>query len=438
MDAFLIKFIYFARPLLGGFVNYQIFGLTFFEAATIVLTAALLLVYVHVMMSRRKEPLSRIEVWMLVFFIWCLFSSILNYDLVVGESIIKWVLPPATYIILRRTINDLELYGKCINWMMLGFVVPIGLSAYLTSQGINIDEEVFKTGAQRYRGIYSGIHEMGHNTGLCIMFICIYITLARLRGAELGLKMSWIRYGFLAVLALLAGYCLIHTYVRTVFVGLTIFIFVFLYFYSKKALVLFGAGAVVAGIVFFSVITSVFYDVLDTRYVGKNYENAGFGRTAIWERNLNNWLNVPIENKIAGVGIGNWVGNRVPKPSDGFQQLNNSHNDWLSVTMESGIVGLIIILGLYMAIFRTIWRFGGRERYAFIAFFLAVSAMNMLSNSYISRVPLAQMFYMLLVYVEIAGMRRFEEPVEKAYKDVHSSSRRILNYGLEKKLSQHS
>lgn len=51
-----------------------------------------------------------------------------------------------------------------------------------------------------------------------------------------------------------------------------------------------------------------------------------------------------------------------------------------------------------------------RDKLPFLAFFLAVSAMNLASNSYVVRFSIGQMFFMVLAYIESRGA---QEPQSK-------------------------
>jgi O-antigen ligase len=128
----------------------------------------------------------------------------------------------------------------------------------------------------------------------------------------------------------------------------------------------------------------------------------------IWSHNLAIFAKLPIDRQLAGVGIGNFMGNSFAADIQASSKLTmnhvwNSHNDFLEMLMEIGIIGLLLTLVLYVAIGRAILRLPGKGRHGFLALFLAVVVMNILSNSYIARFGLAQMFFMLLVYIEQPG-----------------------------------
>lgn len=173
----------------------------------------------------------------------------------------------------------------------------------------------------------------------------------------------------------------------------------YLFFYSKPALV---GGILLAAfsvVVFSETYSKIFYDILPVKDNPRQIERAGSGRPMIWKHNLAIFEKASWEHKLAGLGIGNWHGSS--EPESGQRQIVNSHNDWLQTMLEVGVIGLVILLMMYFLMLRAILRMRSTEKYAFISLWLAVVFMNFVSNSYVSRVPLAQLFFMLLVYVEL-------------------------------------
>jgi O-antigen ligase len=139
----------------------------------------------------------------------------------------------------------------------------------------------------------------------------------------------------------------------------------------------------------------------------------GSGRPIIWKEYMEFFRGMPIDRQIAGIGIGN----------TGTQPWNDglpydTHNDWLQVLVFSGYVGLLLFVALNLALLRNILTLSGRERHLFIALFSAVAIMNFVSNSYVSRFGLGQMYYMLLAYVEVRRMGTSRSPGFRRRADV--------------------
>lgn len=87
----------------------------------------------------------------------------------------------------------------------------------------------------------------------------------------------------------------------------------------------------------------------------------------------------------------------------------NSHNDFLEVMMQTGLIGLLIYLMMQFCIYSKIRQLKGKELYVFLALFYAVNFMNFISNSYVSRFGLGQIFYAVLAFIELPDVKRREE-----------------------------
>ena len=102
---------------------------------------------------------------------------------------------------------------------------------------------------------------------------------------------------------------------------------------------------------------------------------------------------------LAGVGIGH-------RTHFEANDVWNSHNDFLEVMIQTGIIGFVIFMVIQLLFLRQILRMRGQEKYLFLALFVAVSAMNFMSNSYVARFSVGQIYYMLMSYVGSIAERR--------------------------------
>lgn len=407
MDGFLLTTFYFARPIMFMETGLKLGGLNFFELVTIIFSSVLAILAFISMVSGRKIKLSAVEWLIIIFVIWCSTIAIVYPETSDMKAYIKFVLPPLSFIILKRAIMNQDQYMKCLKWLVIGFSVPIIVSAYMIFHGMGFAGAIYWTGLERYSGVYSEIHTMGHNMGFFLMLSTIFIVLRKLNkdssAARLGL--GWLV--FIALLAGLALYDLYNSQVRTVYMGMLVFFFLTLFFYNKKGLILFLSLLTASIIVLAPLYSKIFFDVVGA-YKGKSdVEMAGSGRPFIWDHNISLYSELPFDRQLAGVGIGNTVTDAFSGPGLSkkltIDNVWNSHNDFLEVMMETGALGLLIILLIYLRFLSDIWKMKGRDKYVFLAFFAAVMLMNFLSNSYINRFGLAQMFYMLLVYIQLPG-----------------------------------
>jgi O-antigen ligase len=119
----------------------------------------------------------------------------------------------------------------------------------------------------------------------------------------------------------------------------------------------------------------------------------GSGRPARWANDIALYAQLPLDEKIAGIGIG------VRSTSDDDEV--GGHSDWLRVLWDTGIIGFVLFAWLQILILRAILRMRGSERHIFLALFAAVNVMMLVSNSYTLRIQVGQLYYMILAFIEI-------------------------------------
>lgn len=399
MGEILISIFYLARPIMSAETSFRVVGLNFFEAITILFTLLLMVIALTNMVNGKKRELSGIETVMLIFIVWCTFITIMYYESANIKTYVKWILPLITYIVMKRTIKSKEQYIKLIYLLILGYVIPIVWNFIVIFQGEGLESVIFWTGLERYSGIYNNIHTNGHSMGFFVMLLTTYFVL--MKGTSKNI-ISF-KHAILFVMALLALYCLYKSQTRTVYVGLLAFFMIWLYRNNKKLLMLFSIVFVVTLLAFAPLLKTVFFDVLEAVEGKRDIEDAGSGRPYIWKHNLNIYKNLSIDRQIAGVGIGNTathVGG-TGSVSGTKDVVWNSHNDYLEALMETGAVGFLLQLTLYFLIYKRIKRISTKEAAVYEGMFLAIVLMNILSNSYISRFGLAQIFFMVMVYIEL-------------------------------------
>lgn len=402
MEGSLVALFYLARPLTSIKLEWDVLGFSFFDLSAIVFTCVLGLASAGSAISKSKHtPISSIEWAMVAFIGWCTMATAFNYDVAVFRDFVRWTLPFFTFMILRRSFRDKAHVARTLMLTIVSFSIPLTLSAALISQGAGIGKEIYLTGVVRYRGAYNGSHELAHNLGFLIMLMVAYVILSKHGTEYLTIKMTRAKYVAFSLMGMVALYCIYQSQTRTVIVGLLLFSVICLYFYNKKALGVFSALLFASVIAFASIYVTVFYDVVNEKGEVKTaeLEKSGSGRPIIWKHNFEIFMNTSLVSNMIGVGIGNYEGNQRRQP--GREQIWPSHNDWLSIMLEAGIIGFVIVVWLYLAILSRVLMFPGREKYVFLAIWVAVVFMNFSSNSYLSRVSIAQLFFMLFVYLDI-------------------------------------
>jgi O-antigen ligase len=225
---------------------------------------------------------------------------------------------------------------------------------------------------------------------------------------------------------MLALYCLYNSFVRTCFLGLAVFVYYYLFRINKKALIIITVAVGIIGVMSAAVLYTIFFDMVDAAEGKTSAERFGSGRPYIWMHNLTEFSNFSLDRKLAGAGIGN---RRNIHSSSLGDDVWNSHNDLLEVLMQTGIIGFIIFIMMQFFMFQKIRRLEGREKYIFLALFFAVFFMNCVSNSYIVRFGLGQMYYIVLSYIElpIHEQQQTDMQIEEAHAlDMKAKKSRLI------------
>ncbi|NOS79467.1 MAG: O-antigen ligase family protein [Nitrospira sp.] len=405
MTSALLYLFFFARPIMFIDSSFTLGELNMFELLTIAFTLLLAGVAAVNAFGSVTIPFSKLDGAILSFVLWCSSVAMVYPETFDLKSYIKLILPPLTFFILKRAVASRKQYVSLLKWMIVGFVIPVLGSALMIYEGKGIGQRIFWTGLERYSGVYKDLHTMGHNMGFLVMLVCIYFAIMKDDARHRIVGLSRLS---LLLLCALAFYCLGHGHVRTVYVGLLLFFSTFVLLYSKKGFVICGTIGIAVAVAALPFLNSVFFDVTEVFSGHRGVEEAGSGRPMIWNHNLGIYSELPIDRQLAGVGIGNFMANPFSDIHASskltMNHVWNSHNDFLEMLIEIGAIGLLLTAILYVRIGSAIFRMRGIERSAFLAFFTAVVAMNFLSNSYIARFGLAQMFFMVLVYVERPGL----------------------------------
>jgi O-antigen ligase len=409
MELYLLKLVALIRPLasIQYFEElYAAFGVGLFA----VLTGALLL---HAAI-RQSLRLSIVDGMIAAFTVWCVAVSLIYYKETVWGEVAKLLIPVVSYTVVKNVVREREQYGRLLFWMIVGFSVPILLSAaeIIAESRDAIDKVNYWTGITRWKGVYDGAHTFGHSMTLFLMILALYIKLDLRVRAESGVSKMF-RNAVLSLLGIAALYCLYMSEVRTSVVGLLIFAATFAYFYNKKMLVVGGLGLMVIGALTLPYWFATLLPELDMKERGMDIStmDLGSGRPRIWQNEIRVFLERPIDEQLAGDGIGN-------RRLEFADQTIRGHNDWLELLTQTGLVGFLLFGALQVQILRAILRMPSAERYALLALFAAVSVMMFFSNSYAWRIQVSHLYYMVLAFIEIPATREQRE---------HAVSRGAIN-----------
>lgn len=392
MELLLLKLAAFARPLFSmRFAEdfFALFGIGLFA----VLVGAVLM-RAAVGKSLRISPIDFVIV---AFAGWCIARALIYHDGSYIGQLTKLLIAMLGYIIAKNVIPDRQEYRRVLVWIIVGFSVPTLLSATLIGTGNQgaVYWEMYQTGLLRWQGAYRGAHNFGHSMALFLMTLIVYVSLKQTTRDERVVSLLRFENAVLAALGAIALYCLYMSQVRSAVLGLLVFLTVYGAMHNKKALML-GAGAVaiVAAITAASWIPALLHEFAPDRQ-GDDPElmELGSGRPARWANDIAMYVRLPLDQKLAGIGIG---ADEAPDGSD-----VGGHSDWFRILWDTGAIGFVLFAWLQILILRAILRLHGIERHLFLALFAAVNVMMLVSNSYNLRIQVSQLYYIILAFIEI-------------------------------------
>ena len=404
MEIYIVQILYLFRPILNAeLVDWGLLGFNFFELLAILLFLALVAAFALGALQKKRNPVSRVEVWAVLLIVWITISYVVHVDISSLSTYAKLVIPLMTYVMLKRILPDRAAHIRLVFLMLIGFLLPLIMSAVMTYQGEGLRSVSYWTGLERYTGVYRGSHSMAHNAGFAMMLTAIYFALRK--GQPVPLRRLEILV--LATVFVISSYLMSAAHIRNVYLGVAIFFVVMLYHYDKRVLAFFVLSSVAFLAYSWSTVSLIFFDFLDPPELREGFIPAGSGRLTFWTWALENWRQAPLLNQLTGMGV------KIPEVSPTRQPIYDTyfdgtlrpwpdpHSDILFILLSLGLIGLALFVGLFGSILRAILNLRGNERLALLALFVAVIMMNAMSNAYITRFQLAQMFFMVMVYLDL-------------------------------------
>ena len=401
MELFLLKTFAFLRPLLSIHLEQKIAGIGVLDVAGIGLIAVLgVALSMRMAVSGQYVRFSSIDAWVVVYMLWCFVTSLIYPDKTDFRELVKWVAPYLTYLVAGKILHNRQQYLQMLMLVLVGHVIPIVVSAVAIF--FDMKFAIYATvGAHqltKYEGVYANSANMSLSMTLFIVSGVVYAAVARSYLGETKKLKLWEVLSF-ALVSLLALYCLFIGPSRTAQLGLIIFFASYYYQVDKKKLLVAGAVLAVFVLIMSPFLKMQYYDVIEAQQGERPIEQMASGRPYFWAHNLSLFAKASPDRWIAGVGIGNLT--ELGSFDRGDESFWSSHNDLLAVLIHTGVVGMLIFVVLQVVILKKILALEGPEKAAFLALFVATVAMNFGSNSFLSRFALAQLYFLLISYLEL-------------------------------------
>ncbi|MBS4069010.1 MAG: O-antigen ligase family protein [Sulfurimonas sp.] len=363
-------------------VNVSFGGMSLGEITSVVFS------YIFIMIAVTKYNKIRMDSISILILFFCFYLLIAGSWGGGFKEIARLILPFSAFFVARIATNSEKQVKTIYLCLVISFIVPVIASTITTLRGQGIEMVVFQTGLARYMGVFTGPHAIAHSMFICLLALVLYDHFRAWEGNR-----SFVITISLAVLGVLAIFNLYKSYTRNVYIGFAAFLFFYLWGRRKYKLVGLTSVVLLGVVLFSSSFRDIFFDVYDP-LEGKtqNVNEMGSGRIGGWGSMLSSFHNAPIVDQIRGLGIS------AQTTITSGAYFGGAHNDFLSIILCFGYLGMVIYLSLYLTLIIKVMIADTDRSYKtiIIGFIVAVSMMNLLSNSYLTRFELAQYFNMSL------------------------------------------
>lgn len=375
---YLLTFFLFFRPLTLVFAQYQLFGLNILEYFSVIFSYFLI---IPVLFKIRKIPLDKINYFVILFCGYVLLSILWGSS---HREIARMILPFVLFFCTRIVVTTQKHINVLVGAAIIGFIYPILGSFYSILVGTAAEKLVWSSGIAKQGGLFTRIHPFAH---AIFIFSFFYSLLLR----QIKINKMLIKYG-LAVLFLISVFCIFKSHVRTVYLGFLIFFTLFLLNTNKKYFLLFAFGILCFATINLTQIQNIFWQTPQKQ--GRSFDIASSGRLTTWEHNISAFSKFSVVQKVGGIGLGG-EGETV---INGKIRVEPSHNDYLTLLMTLGPIGLLLYLAIYIVLLTDIYfsKLSKDKKFLFLAIVISVLVMNFVSNGYIFRVELSQFFWLLM------------------------------------------
>lgn len=399
MELWLLKLAGFLRPV--GSIDYLE---AIFEVAGIAMFAMILAGFLVRAAVKGTIELTGIDLLMLAFTAWCASLYVIYPDtprVRALSDLAKATIPLLSYIVVHNIVRTRDEYRRLLFWIVIGFSIPVLLSLVVIVLGGGVYWVSYWTGLPRWGGAYLGPHSMGHSMTLFLMTLVIYAYFLRLHMLPHGGLHRWQSLALVGISGA-AMACLILSQVRSAMLGLLCFAAVALAMFNRKLLILAAVGATLAAAATVPYwLTWVAPEVIVLEEGQGDLMDLGSSRPKYWLHNLSIYAELPLDRKIGGTGLAS----RAKSMYVEEDQVLDSHNDWLDLLMQTGAIGLLLYLTIQYLMLRSALRLQGVERCLFVALVAAVGVMMFVSNSYVWRIQVAHIYFILAAYVQLHAAR---------------------------------
>lgn len=326
---------------------------TFSIAGTQISLGITLILFTIFCFSRKYNPFSEehniLYLLIISYLIWSIISSLVNQNpckslKFVSEEWLFLIIPLAVYI-FQKPINK-KIFAIILSSAVL-LISVYGIIQYFT--GVTLFKEsplaLAPGGGFRVRGSTHPL-TFADYFGAASVFL---MSFAYFSGKNLSKKLKLLLYSS-SLISLIAT---LLTFSRGAIIGFVAVLLLSLFFLKKRQKLIPVAIFIIIALIIIIFIPGIIERTIsDTpRHFGGTYEG---GRGFIWKQTVE----MISDNLVFGVGAGNYsdvYANYAPKDLPVWWQQPHAHNDFLQATVIYGVIGGILVLLLYLYIFRLLW-----------------------------------------------------------------------------------
>jgi O-antigen ligase len=372
-----LVFIAFSRP-----ITTILEGATPLPLHIIIPSVLLYLLLVILLLSFSSIKLNAAGALILVFSFYTIISIAWGSEL---GSIPRMILPFICYFAGRMFAENYRDGHLVVKAIIVGYLVPVIISAILMLFKQSASHVVYGSGMLRQYGAFEGYHMAAHNMVFFSFFYALFLTY---RKSTKRIFQYLVHSAFA-----LSIYIIWSTYVRSGMLGFLSFWMFYLFSWRKRYFIAVLIILLTFGFWQSATVQSIFWKA-DTHDRERNLDTASSGRITIWRHNLEFFSKSPFYTKLLGSGLG-----AESKTTIGGQdEIWSSHNDYISLVMILGIIGLLSYGAIFFALIIDIIRFQYHKQtqIIFISIVLTFAVTSMVTNGYVFRFELSQMFWLLM------------------------------------------
>ncbi len=370
----------FLRPIFIIQIPFELWGLSILDLFSIVMSLLLLLATA---ISIRNIKVRFTSILIIFFSLYCILSIAWGSQV---RDVTKIILPFLAFFAAQSLVKSTRQMKSVLTLLVLGYAVFITANvieiAMLKGGSVNY---VYQIDLARYGGLTGGSHSLAHAMFIFSVVYALHVTQSSTLSRSAKVYSS--------ILLALSVFCIYKTYTRTVYIGLFLFWLVYFLGTNRRILFVYIFTAFMGLMMYQAHLSTIFWDVKDAVMTQK-FEKAGSGRISIWSDTLDFFSHMSMEKRLLGTGLGYHEESHFKRKNF---SIGATHNDYLGLLVTTGLFGFILYLGIMSALFFSILLSPVERglKTIMLAFTVSVIAMNMLSNSYITRVELAQLFWLI-------------------------------------------